>query len=254
MDIQVFLIILILVMGYFLFKSMEQIKFLNLKVENLKNEHLIFKNEYTKRIKVVEKSSNDIYRTIPNVNSKIDYKVNTLINERKKEVEKYVLESFKKVGKDILFENKMDEHRTTYISLNDVLKNEKDKYSNYFNNVMSNVQMFKQDVQNSKNTIEKVNSDINKKLKQIEDISNEHKYQFNQGVQARLDIIKKIESIEKRLSELSKNGTDKISTNYGSSNSSDSDDGFRVENNLIKGMSDLINDGPHNRNHLKKNR
>lgn len=245
-------LILILGLGYFLFKSYENIKFLNLEIETLKNELKNFEKDYTKRTKEVETSFNNVFRTlktIPNVDIKIEDKVNTLISNRKKEIEDYVIESFSKVGKDILFESKMDEHRTTYISLNDILKNEKDKYSNYFNNVMSNMQMFKQDVGNSKKTIEKLNSEMNKKLKEIKDISKEHKHQFNQGVSARLDIIKKIESIDKRLSLFEK--SNKSSTNYENNSASDSDDGFKVEDDLIKGMNDLINDGPNYKNRYR---
>lgn len=245
-------LILILGLGYFLFKSYENIKFLNLEIETLKNELKNFEKDYTKRTKEVETSFNNVFRTlktIPNVDIKIEDKVNTLISNRKKEIEDYVIESFSKVGKDILFESKMDEHRTTYISLNDILKNEKDKYSNYFNNVMSNMYIFKKDVGNSKKTIEKLNSEMNKKLKEIKDISKEHKHQFNQGVSARLDIIKKIESIDKRLSLFEK--SNKSSTNYENNSASDSDDGFKVEDDLIKGMNDLINDGPNYKNRYR---
>jgi len=234
-------LILILGLGYFLFKSYENIKFLNLEIDNLKNEQKDFQKDYNEKTKEVERSFNNVFRTlktIPNVDIKIDDKVNTLISNRKKEIEDYVIESFSKVGKDILFERKMDEHRSTYISLNDILKNEKDKYSNYFNNVMSNMLMFKQDVGNSKKTIERINSNMSKKLKEIRDISKEHKHQFKQGIEARLEIMKKIESIDKRLSLFEKNSNS--STNYGNNHSSDSDDGFKVEEGLIKDISELL--------------
>lgn len=228
-------LIFIIGLGYFLFKSFENIKFLNLEIETLKNEQKKFQKDYTYKNEEIEKSFNNVFmtlRTIPNVDIKIDDKVNTLINNRKKEIENYVIDSFSKVGKDILFESKMDEHRTTYISLNEILKNEKDKYSNYFNNVMSNIQMFKQDVGNSRKTIERLNSNINKNLKEIEDISKEHKHQLKQGIEARVKIMEKIESIDKRLTLFENNS--KSSNNYENNHSSNGDDG------LIKDISELL--------------
>ncbi|WP_108062228.1 hypothetical protein [Poseidonibacter lekithochrous] len=238
------LTLIVFISNVLLYIQYKKVNLLILEFKSLKNEHLNLEKAYNVNINKVNSKFNAVYKklnTIPIVDSKIDNKIAKLIKEEKIKLEQYVLDSFKRLDKDILFESKIDEYYSKTISLQEILSNEKDTYSKKFENLFNSVQIFNNSVVESKKTIEKINSDINKKLVGIKDTENQYLEYYRNGIKSRESILKRIDILEKF-----KKKKESISSNSDSKSDTDtfSDDNFKVKNELTHSLSDLQMDEP----------
>lgn len=242
-DIVLFLVVTIFMSYYFLFILYKKNESLNSDLKELKNEHVDLKSLYNENIKKVNNKFKTLYskvNTIPVVDEKIDKKVDELLKNEKKEIEKYVVESFKKVDKDILFESKIDQYSSKTISLKAILGEENGKYSNKLDNLFKAVQMFNSSIIESKRTIKAIDSDINKKLADIKATEDRYLEFYEKGKEARESIIKRIKKLENYQKE------DESLNDGEKSDSSNTfnDDSFKIEKELSKSLGDLQMDEP----------
>ncbi|MEA3354818.1 MAG: hypothetical protein U9Q33_13480, partial [Campylobacterota bacterium] len=198
---------------------------LNKEIQLFKSQCKTRDNQLAKRFTQINKRLN----TIPNVNKKIDTKISELVNSQKEEIEKYVIDSFKKIDSDIVFTSVIDNCVSKTISLKTILENKKDTIQEKFQKIIGNMDDINMITHNATNAIQDYKGQINTEFEKLKSEVEKYNDNYLRGQQLK-------DKFEKRIANLEdlalKKGSDSKGSRSSSSSQTDTfgDDSFVLEN------------------------
>lgn len=214
---------------------------------SLKNELLDLKKRYDDNIKIQQDRFSKIdtkLSKIPNVSKSINSKIQTEVNNQKQKLEKYVEDAFKKVGKDILFESIIDEHISKTISLQDILKGEKDKYTGLFNTLTKNMVYINDSTKTTKDDIASFKKEIQTSFDKVYNEAEKYNKNYLKGKKKADDFEKRISNLEDYTMIHSNDSKSSSSSSKSSISDTFDDFSFEIDNKEIQSLSVLHRDEP----------
>lgn len=226
------------VCGFLIYKLYESKKCFEDKLSSINERY----NEREKTLKSEFMNINKQLKTIPNVNQKIDNEVNTLVNAQKNSLEKYVLNSFKKVDSDLVFTSVIDNCKTKTVSLKKILENKKDTIEDKFQNLIGNMGTINTISINATNNIKQYKDEINTEFKKLQVEVEKYNSYYKNGQQLKKDFERRIANLENLITD--ENGDSQGSKSSLSSQTDTFDDmSFTFENSEVNYTAEL-NDEP----------